>query len=81
MAALAACVLFGWAAVAGGYGAYAAWAALATGSTFHANQAGVALLIATVSVSAGVLVAMLGRLGRALGGPPDSRERDTAREE
>ena len=63
MVALAACVLFAWGAVAGGYGAYALSAALATDGAFHATQAGLALLIATVSVSAGFLVLVVGRLG------------------
>lgn len=78
MVVLAACVLFGWGAVAAGYGVYAAWAALATQSTFHVTQAGIALLIATVSVSAGFLVLMLGRLGRTTGAFPGSREHGTA---
>ncbi len=81
MAAFAACVLFGWGAVAAGYGVYAASAALATGSTLHGTQAAVALLIATVSISAGFLVAMLGRLGRALSESAGSPERETARKE
>ena len=57
MVVFAAVVLFAWGAVTAGYGAYAASAALATQNTFHATQAGIALLIATVSVSAGFLVA------------------------
>ena len=64
MVGFAACVLFAWGAVAAGYGAYAASAALSAQSTFHATQAGDALLIATVSVSTGFLVLVLGRLGR-----------------
>ena len=66
MVVFAAVVLFAWGAVAAGYGAYTASAALAAQSTFHATQAGIALLIATVSVSAGFLVVVLGRLGRVL---------------
>lgn len=69
MVVLAALVLFGWGAVAAGYGAYAASAALSTQSTFHATQAGIALLIATVSVSAGFLVVVLSRMGRSLRSP------------
>ena len=65
MLLIAAWALFAWGAVAAGYGVYAFSAALTSQSTFHATQAGVALLIATVSVSAGFLVVMLGRLGRA----------------
>lgn len=78
MVALAACVLFGWGAVAAGYGAYAASAALTTQSTFHLTQAGISLLIATVSVSAGFLVLMLGRLGRTMRALSGSTERETA---
>ena len=78
MVALAACVLFGWGAVAAGYGAYAASAALTTQSTFHLTQAGMALLIATVSVSAGFLVLMLGRLGRTMSALSGSAERESA---
>ena len=66
MVVFAAVVLFAWGAVAAGYGAYAASAALATQNTFHATQAGIALLIATVSVTAGFLVVVVGRLGRVL---------------
>ncbi len=64
--ALAASVLFAWGALAAGYGVYAVSAALTSESTFHATQAGVALLIATVSVSAGLILVVLGRLGDAL---------------
>ena len=66
MVMLAASALFAWGAVAAGYGVYAFSAALTSQSTFHATQAGVALLIATVSFSAGVLVMVLGRLARVL---------------
>ncbi len=66
MVVFAAAILFGWGAVAAGYGAYAASAALTTQSIFHATQAGIALLIATVSVSAGFLVVVLGRMSRGL---------------
>ena len=67
MVVFAAVLLFAWGAVAAGYGAYAVSAALATQSTFHATQAGIALLIATVSVTAGFLVVVVGRIGRVLG--------------
>ena len=75
MAGFAAIVLFAWGAAAAGYGAYAAWAAMSAESTFHTAQAGVALLIATVSVSAGFLVLVLARLGRVLR-PPDRSGQD-----
>ncbi len=70
MVVFAAAILFGWGAVAAGYGAYAASAALTTQSIFHATQAGIALLIATVSISGGFLVVLLGRMGRVLRPPP-----------
>ena len=69
MAAFAAIVLFVWGAVTAGYGAYAAVAALSSQSTLHAAQAGLALLISTVSISAAFLVVLLGRLGRGLRPP------------
>ncbi len=69
MAALAAILLFAWGAVTAGYGAYAAFAALSSQSTLHAAQAGLALLIATVSISAAFLVVLLGRLRRELRPP------------
>ena len=69
MAALAAIVLFAWGAVTAGYGAYAAVAALSSQSTLHAVQAGLALLISTVSVSAAFLVVLVGRLRRELRPP------------
>ena len=75
MVVFAAVVLFAWGAVAAGYGAYAVSAALAAQSTFHATQAGIALLIATVSVSAGFLVLVVGRLGRVLR-PPEGPARE-----
>ena len=66
MVVFAASLLFAWGAVAAGYGVYAVSAALTSQSSFHATQAGVALLIATVSVSAGLLVVVLGRLACVL---------------
>lgn len=84
MVMLAASALFAWGAVAAGYGVYAVSAALTSHSTFHATQAGVALLIATVSFSAGVLVMVLGRLSRVLRPPenkpehPGADDRETA---
>ena len=66
MAAFAAIVLFAWGAVTAGYGAYAAVAALSSQSTLHAAQAGLALLISTVSISAAFLVVLMGRLRREL---------------
>ena len=66
MAVFAAWTLFAWGAAAAGYGVYAASAALASESAYHAVQAGAALLIATVSVSAGLLVLVLNRLTRVL---------------
>ncbi len=66
MVALAASALFAWGALAAGYGVYAVSAALASESTFHATQAGIALLIATVSASAGLLLVVLGRPGNVL---------------
>jgi len=65
MAVFAAWALFAWGAAAAGYGFYAASAALASQSAYHAVQAGSALLIATVSVSAGLLLMAVDRLGRA----------------
>ena len=64
MVMFAAWALFAWGALAAGYGAYALSAASASHSAYHAAQAGAALLIATVSVSAGVLVLLVDRLGR-----------------
>lgn len=74
MVGFAAMVLFAWGATAAGYGAYTAWAALSAESTFHAAQAGVALLIATVSFSAGFLVLILGRLGRVPRPPREPKD-------
>ncbi len=65
MAAFAAMVLFAWGAMTAGYGAYAAVVALSAQSTVHTAQAGVALLIATVSFSAAFLLLLLGRMERA----------------
>lgn len=79
MVALAAIVLFAWGAVTAGYGAYAAVAALSSQSTLHAAQAGLALLISTVSISAAFLVVLTGRLARALRSPrPDDAPDPTA---
>ena len=64
MVVFAASVLFGWGALAAGYGAYAVLAATSSHSTLHVAQAGLALLVATVSVSAGFLVVVVGRLER-----------------
>lgn len=77
MVRLAASALFAWGAVAAGYGVYVFSAALTSQSTFHATQAGVALLIATASVSAAVLVLVLGRLGDLLR-PPGQPAREEA---
>ncbi len=66
MLSWAAWLLLAWGVVAAGYGVYAATAAVASQDGFHATQAGVALLIATVSVSAGLLVLVLGRLAWVL---------------
>jgi len=60
MVILAAVLLFGWGALSGGFGAYALMAAFASESLFHAVQAGISLLIATVSISAGFLVIIIG---------------------
>lgn len=60
MAKWAAVLLFGWGAVSGGFGAYALMAAFESASLFHAVQAGTSLLIATVSISAGFLVIIVG---------------------
>ena len=75
MAVFAAWALFAWGAVAAGYGVYAVSAALASQSAYHAVQAGSALLIATVSISAGLLLMALNRLGRVVR-PPAGRLED-----
>jgi len=62
MVILAAVLLFGWGALSGGFGAYALMAAFESMSLFHAVQAGISLLIATVSISAGFLVIIVGGL-------------------
>ena len=72
MAVFAAWALFAWGALAAGYGAYAVSAALASESAYHAVQAGSALLIATVSVSGGLLLMAVDRLARVLQ-PPEGR--------
>ena len=77
MVMFAAWVLFAWGALAAGYGAYAASAAAASQSTYHATQAGAALLIATVSVSAGFLVLVVGRIGRVLRPPAGVAEEES----
>lgn len=71
----AAVLLFSWGALSGGFGAYALLAAFQSESVFHAVQAGIALLIATVSVSAGLLALIVGRLGRGIS-PDVSAERE-----
>ncbi len=76
MVTFAAWVLFAWGALAAGYGAYAVSAAAASQSACHAAQAGAALLIATVSVSAGFLVLVAGRLGRVLRPPEGVAEEE-----
>lgn len=76
MVMFAAWVLFAWGALAAGYGAYAVSAAVASRSTCHATQAGDALLIATVSVSAGFLVLVAGRPGRVLRPPEGMTEEE-----
>jgi len=62
MVILAAVLLFSWGALTGGFGAYALVAAFESESLFHAVQAGIALLIATVSISSGLLVVVVGGL-------------------
>ena len=75
MAVLAAWALFAWGALAAGYGVYAVSAALASESAYHAVQAGSALLIATVSGGAGLLLLAVDRLGRVLR-PREGRPKD-----
>lgn len=87
MVILAAVLLFGWGALCGGFGAYALQAAFASESLFHVVQAGISLLIATVSISAGFLVTVVGMLRKSFSAhflqpvPPIGAEENALRSE
>jgi hypothetical protein len=80
MVKAAAVLLFSWGALSGGFGAYALVAAFQSESLFHAVQAGISLLIATVAVSTGFLVVIVGGLKHSTSSdhvvpPPAAEER------
>lgn len=62
MAGFAAVILFAWGIFAAGYGFYAVQTAFQSDNIIHAVQAGMALLIATVSIGLGFLAVLLGKL-------------------
>ncbi len=73
MAILAVVLLWVWGALSGGFGAYALRAAFESESLFHAVQAGISLLIATVSISTGLVIIVVAGLKKSIaayGVPP-----------
>lgn len=73
MVVFAAVFLFSWGALSGGFGVYALVAAFESESLFHAVQAGMSLVVATISISGGFLVVVVGGLRRGVWAGPVQR--------